>query len=240
MAERDAMPAYTVRRSNRARHVRLTVSNREGLVVTLPPGVSQDAAHRAVAERADWARRHLAKSEGLRALLSAPAESILPHVIELRGFGETWPVEYRETVSGRTVARTLGGCVVVAGATRDAEECLAALRRWRDRTAGERLPLLLEEVSSVTGLTYAGVSVRGQRTRWGSCSGARRISLNRNLVFLPEHLVRYVLVHELAHTRERNHGPGFWGLLDSLVPESAALRRQMRDAGLLVPAWAHD
>jgi hypothetical protein len=234
------MPPYTVRRSTRARHIRLTVSNRDGLVVTLPPGVDDDAAHRVVAQRAGWARRHLAKSEGLRARLSAPAESLLPSVIELRGFGETWPVDYRETASGRTVARTTGASVVVMGAIHDAEECLAALRRWRDRTAGERLPPLLEEVSSATGLGYSGVSVRGQRTRWGSCSGAHRISLNRNLMFLPEHLLRYVLVHELAHTRERNHGPRFWGLMETLSPDSGASRGQMRDAGLLVPPWAHE
>lgn len=240
MSERDALPAYTVRRSTRARHIRLTVSNRDGLVVTLPRGVGDDAALRIVAERAEWARRHLAKSEELRAQLSAPAESLLPHLIELRGFCETWPVEYRETASARTIARIQGSAVVVTGATHNAEECLAALRRWRDRIASERLPVLLEEVSSATGLGYAGVSVRGQRTRWGSCSGARRISLNRNLVFLPEHLVRYVLAHELAHTQQRNHGPGFWRLLDTLVPDSGALKGQMRDAGLLVPAWAHE
>lgn len=236
----DALPSYTVRRSKRARHVRLTVSNRDGLVVTLPVGVASSVAARVVAERADWARRHLAKSEGLREQLSAPADAILPSLIELRGFGEVWPVEYRATESTRTMARTIGEAIVVTGDVEDPHECLLALRRWRDRIAAERLPLLLAEVSRAVELEYVTVSVRGQRTRWGSCSGAGRISLNRNLVFLPEHLVRYVLVHELAHTRERNHGPGFWRLLESLAPGSRAMRVQMRDAGLVVPPWAHD
>lgn len=240
MAESGALPPYTVRRSTRARHVRLTVSNRDGLVVTLPIGVASNVAERVVAERADWARGHLAKSQGLREQLSAPTEALLPSLIELRGFGEVWPVEYRATGSERTMARTIGGAVVVTGDTDDPQECLLALRRWRDRTALERLPMLLAEVSSAYGLDYSQVSVRGQRTRWGSCSGAGRISLNRNLVFLPEHLVRYVLLHELAHTRERNHGPGFWSLLETLAPGSKAMRLQMRDAGLSVPAWAHD
>ena len=197
-------------------------------------------AEQAVRERQDWARTHLERSGALREALAGPAEALLPSVVELRAFGESWPVEYRPTEAARTLARTAGAALVVSGAIDDADACLRALRSWRDRVARERLPALLAEVSSAVGIEYAAVSIRGQRTRWGSCSGKGAISLNRNLIFLPEHLTRYVLAHELAHVRVRNHGPGFHAVLESIVTDSAHHRRAMRNAQGFVPWWAYE
>ena len=80
--------------------------------------------------------------------------------------------------------------------------------------------------------------MRRQRTRWGSCSSRRTISLNRNLVFLPEHLVRSLMLHELAHTLVMNHSERYWTALGDLDPEARSHRAQMRQAHRLVPAWA--
>ncbi|MDO9107783.1 MAG: SprT family zinc-dependent metalloprotease [Coriobacteriia bacterium] len=235
----SGLPDYTVRMSARARRIRLTVSARDGLVVTLPQHVATREAARAVAHRREWAISHLAATEARRRALTAPPEALLPSVIELPALNATWVVEYRQSASGGAVrVRANGPSLHVTGNVADADACLSALRRWRDRAAHTGLAALLEQCSKATDIPYSRVSVRFQKTRWGSCSSAGTISLNRNLVFLPEALARYVVMHELAHVQERGHGPGFWAHLGQLVPDARALRARMREAGDMVPAWA--
>jgi len=233
------LPDYTVRVSPRAKRIRLTVSARDGLVVTLPRGVATGEAARAVADRREWALAHLEAVASRRAALTASPEALLPSVIELPAFRQTWIVEYRERASGDAVrVRASAGSLDVSGDIADADACLRALRRWRDRTARDGLRALAAECSSATGIPFTRVSVRAQKTRWGSCSTSGTISLNRNLVFLPEHLARYVVLHELAHVAQRGHGPAFWKHLSTLEPQALRMRAEMSRAGDLVPAWA--
>jgi hypothetical protein len=232
------LPEFEVRRSARARRVRLTVTAREGLVVTLPPGVAETEALRAVERKRAWAAGALERVASRRALLLADPALTLPHEVDLPAFGGLLPVEYRAGSSKRATARADGPTLVVAGAVDDAIVCRDALRRWRDRTARERLPGLLGEISAATGIPYARVALRSQRTRWGSCSTRGTISLNRNLIFLPEELVRYVLAHELAHRVHADHSPRFHALLGSIEPRAGELRKALRHAHDLVPVWA--
>lgn len=234
---RDALPAYTVRRSTRARRVRLTVSPRDGLVVVVPARWLGDT-DALVAEKRAWAEAALARVAERHAVFSAGADAMLPDAVELRAFGETWPVEYRATCASGCQARLDGGVLAVIGNIDDAEACLAALSRWLDRTARERLLPLLAEVAGEAGLAYASARVRHVRSRWGSCSTHRTISLNRALVFVPAHLVRALMLHELAHTIVMNHSARFWTTLEGFDECAHQHRGQLRDAGRFVPPWA--
>lgn len=92
------------------------------------------------------------------------------------------------------------------------------------------LPARLAVLSQRHGLPYSRVSVNAARTRWGSCSTRKSINLSLFLLLLPSHLIDYVLLHELCHTREMNHGPRFWTLLDRLTEGRAqALRTELRN-----------
>ncbi len=128
---------------------------------------------------------------------------------------------------------------MVSGPVNDEERCKAALRRWLARRARDTLEPWLTALAVDTGLTFKRVTIRSQRTRWGSCSPHGVISLNRKLLFLPRELVRYVLIHELCHTRELNHSARFWSCLRQLEPDTDALHGRMRDAWKSVPGWAH-
>lgn len=233
------LPEFAVRVSSRARHVRLTVSPRDGLVVVVPKRWRGDPAA-IVAEKAAWARAALDRIADRRAVFAAGTDALLPDSVELRAFDESWPVEYRHGASGtsRCRARLDGGVLAVTGDVDDAEACLAALTRWLDRTARERLLPLLSEVSADAGLPYESARVRRVRSRWGSCSARRTISLSRNLVFLPPHLVRTLMLHELVHTLVMDHSPRFWATLSSYDPEAHEHRAEMKGAGRLVPPWA--
>ncbi len=86
----------------------------------------------------------------------------------------------------------------------------------------------LNELARRYGFTYHRVSVKNQKTLWGSCSAANNINLNVNLVRLPEELRDYVILHELVHTRHKNHSRQFWQALDQLVGDGKRFQRQLR------------
>lgn len=97
-----------------------------------------------------------------------------------------------------------------------------------DREARRKIAARLAELSAWHGLPYSRLSIRRQKTRWGSCSRHNAISLNLCLARLPAELMDYVILHELLHTRIKGHGRDFWQALDALVGESGRLRQRLR------------
>jgi predicted metal-dependent hydrolase len=92
----------------------------------------------------------------------------------------------------------------------------------------------LTKLADRYGYQFRKVTVRNQKTRWGSCSTQNNISLNINLVHLPEKLLRYVLLHELVHTRIKNHGRKFWEEMDRLVGDAKDLRKKLNEFSYLL------
>ncbi|MDZ7370560.1 MAG: M48 family metallopeptidase [candidate division KSB1 bacterium] len=86
----------------------------------------------------------------------------------------------------------------------------------------------LEALAQKHGFTYNRVFFRCQKTKWGSCSGNDNINLNVKLVQLPDHLIDYVILHELVHLRHKNHGPEFWAELNSLVGDAKKIDRELK------------
>ncbi len=85
-----------------------------------------------------------------------------------------------------------------------------------------------EDIARLYNFSIQRVFIRNQKTRWGSCSGANNISLNIKLAILPEMLRDYVILHELVHTRIKNHGPDFWHELDRYVGNAKALSKRLK------------
>lgn len=102
----------------------------------------------------------------------------------------------------------------------------ASIRALR-KEAEQLLPQRLQTLSEKTGLTYRNIGVKPLKTRWGSCSSAKDITLNIFLMQLPWHLIDYVLVHELTHTKVMRHGPPFWEELEKHVPLARRLRKEI-------------
>ena len=232
------LPAYTLRTSGRARHVRLTVTPRQGLVVVVPAGLRGFDPAPVLRDRAEWIADALAHfSERHRALNASPAE-LLPAEVALPATRECWRVARRPTGSATVRVRESAGELTLTGATGDAEACLAALRRWLQAAARERLLALLAEQAAAQGLCYTKATVRGQKARWGSCSASGSITLNRCLLFLSPELARSVVLHELAHLAQPNHSQAFWRELDKLDPGARRHRREIARAWDAVPPWA--
>jgi predicted metal-dependent hydrolase len=229
---------YQVRVSSRAKYPRLKMSAREGLVVVVPDGFDESRIPSVLDGKREWIRRNEERFRDQVKFLVPQPLGVPPERISLRAIGEEWSVQYRRTNSPRvTAAGRLGRRVLVYGDVDRDQAVRDALCRWLFRKTREHVAPWLEALSRERGLPFGAVTVRSQRTRWASCSPRRTISLNVRLMFLPHHLVQYVLLHELAHTREMNHSRRYWTLLESLQPNYLVLDRELRDAWRLVPAW---
>lgn len=230
------LPPYTVRTSGRAKYLRLVVSAVDGVVVVIPKGYDRRHIPAVLEQRRSWLQKHVARLQGQSAFPRATED--LPESITLEAIGQRWTVAYQPSASATVnLAIPSDRHLLVRGAIHDRRACRHALRRWLAQQAGVHLVPWLRRLSEQARLPFAGVTVRGQKTRWGSCSRQRRININFKLLFLPAASVRYVLLHELCHTVVFNHSPHFWAKVAALEPDYRALHAAVRQAWRAVPAW---
>ena len=98
-------------------------------------------------------------------------------------------------------------------------------------TAKERIPRRVSYFAQQMGVTYGRITIREQKTRWGSCSSKGNLNFNWKLVLMPEEVLDYVVVHELAHRRELNHSDRFWAIVAEVLPDYRERRRELKEWG---------
>lgn len=102
--------------------------------------------------------------------------------------------------------------------------------------AMEYIPKTVEKYAKIIGVDYGRITIRAQKTRWGSCSAKRNLNFNCLLMLLREELRDYVIIHELCHIKEMNHSPAFWKEVEKYCPDHKSLRKELReDAKELIP-----
>jgi predicted metal-dependent hydrolase len=213
----DEVVEYRVRRSDRARRVRVTVDAARGVEVVLPRRAPEREAAAAIRELRPWIERRVAELSVARAAVAARGETV-PYL------GQTLSLISQ---AGRSrVARRGDALLVPAG---DARE--AALERWYRRAARAEISPRLDEACSVAGSSYSSLTIRGQRTRWASCSRTGAMSFNWRLLLAPEEVLEYVVWHEVCHLEVMDHSPRFWRLLASRSPGYREHMRWLRVNG---------
>lgn len=228
------LPDYRLRLSRQARRGRLRVGPLGRVEVVLPAGTDPAVAPRLLAEQAEWLRR---QQERVRRRRPTDADlcTSRPAAVHLPAVGERWPVAYGSGQRVR-VRQEKAGIAVTAPDEAGVRE---GLRRWLQGRARAVLPEWAAQVGRETGLVFARVSVRGQKGRWGSCSRSGNLSLNRNLLLLGPETVRYLLVHELAHTEHPDHSGAFWSRVAELEPDYRHLDAELGRAAHRLPLWAY-
>lgn len=240
---------YTVRESLRSRCIRLRVTPQRGLEVVVPQGCSRSRIPPILERKQRWIRSALERVEAHRIRFPPMRGWQVPERIAFPAIQRAWQVEMHPEEIPRVTVREHGeGLLQVCGDVGQATAgqaiadqaiaCRVALHRWWLRQGHKHLVPLLQEISRETGWSFTRVTVRRQRTRWGSCSRRKSVSLNAKLLFLDPALVRYVMIHELCHTKEMNHAPRFWRLVQTKCPDFRAFNKTLRQAWNTVPAWA--
>lgn len=254
---------YRVRESQRAKHVSIKISVEGEVEIVVPPRFDRARLPKILAKRQEWIAKTRAKLLRDRTKTADSWQDSKPEKIVFRwrsdhvedpsagpesskGFGtathhkdiETWSVSYQPTPGDQII------CVpkpnhqlTVRGNTDHLPSCQAVLRKWLAHRAQRDLAPWLRQVGYDIDLPCRKISVRGQKTRWASCSSNKDISLNFKLLFLPRPLVKYVLVHELCHTVHMNHSADFWALVEEKMPHYKPWKKRLKTGWQYVPRW---
>jgi hypothetical protein len=103
-------------------------------------------------------------------------------------------------------------------------------RRYRN-SARIKITARVEHYHSKTGGNYTSITIRDQKTRWGSCSSRGTLSFNYRLIFAPDKVLDYVVVHELCHLTHMDHSKAFWGMVESIMPDYLICKQWLREHG---------
>jgi predicted metal-dependent hydrolase len=231
---------YLLRRTPRARGLRVTIDPRHGLVVSVPPSHRRGWTDGATAPRIDaflrqrerWILRHLDRLARERAEQRARGGARDGGVVRYRG--EPHSIRTARGLPGArrsSVERTGaddGDELVVRVALRDKRRLEQVLEAWFRQRAAEAIDRAIARHAEALGVRPTSVVIRDPRSRWGSASKAGRLMFSWRLVLAPPEALETVVVHELAHLRVFGHGPRFWALVAAQRPTHLADRAWLR------------
>ncbi len=230
-------PPHKIRHSKRAKRISLRITATQGLEVIVPVrnkierGLEFLNLHRAWVEDQAKKMKWLFQSDD-------HDENNLPEKIELKAINQIVDIIYRPVQSTRCVScRIESNRIIFYGAITEFSVCVPFMINWLKKQAKNHLKELLAECALQYDLPFKNLSVRAQKTRWGSCTASGDIQLNYKLLFLPTELVHYVLVHELCHTKHLNHSKRFWRMVEKFVPNYRDCVRKLKDADQWIPRW---
>ncbi len=212
-----------------ARSIRVTI-RAEKLTVSYPTGMPQSEADKFLQDNAASIK---AKQDKLKTILDNKSEAL-----EIR------PEKTLQTLTFKVVANAtqterlhfrLENNVLRVDYPETLSIADAQPYFWKGITyflrkeAKRILPARTEELASIYGFKYSSVKIQSSKTRWGSCSTSQNINLSLYLLLAPQHVIDYVILHELCHTVEMNHGERFWALMDKVTAGSAKkLRAELK------------
>jgi predicted metal-dependent hydrolase len=219
---------YRIRRSDRARYARILVDV-DGVEVVVPRRFPMREVPPFVEEKRPWIERTLQR------MRQADFESPPPRLEnwgEVPYLGERLILRVR-VEPGRVrphVARR-GHHLHAAVGESGPEPLRDALERWYRRRARDEVATRLDRAARRAGVRYETLQIRGQRSRWASCSSSGAMSFNWRLLLAPEEILDYVIEHEVAHLEIHDHSDRFWDLLASREPRWSEYERWLRRHG---------
>ena len=194
----------------------MTVDPDRGVEVVLPRRSSERQAERVVAELGPWIERRLAAQARAREAVAGP-----PGTVPYLGGALTLVPE-----AGRTRVHRRGDALLVPAA-----DPRPALERWYRRAARAEIGPRAERAAAEVGGRMTALTIRAQKTRWGSCSPSGALSFNWRLLLAPEPVLDYVVVHEACHLVVADHSRRFWALVERHCPEWREHARWLRRYG---------
>jgi predicted metal-dependent hydrolase len=205
----------------------------QGLVeLVVPCGVSEARARDFLASRAQWVAVQVARRQAM-----APAEAHFPpQLLELSAVAQSWRL-FQAGGSSRARLSILSPGILRLDGVGSPTQWRRMLVEWLCEKAHSVFLPQLTQLAHAYSFDFSRLSVRCQRTRWGSCSSRGTVSINVALLFQKPAVVRYLLCHELAHTRFMNHSAKFWACVAECEPAFRSLDAQLVQGWSRVPLW---
>jgi predicted metal-dependent hydrolase len=205
---------YTLRRSFKARRVRLEVRQQTGLTVIVPRSYPVSRVPEILKSKAGWISRNLQRFSQLE-LLPASRELSSGDTVPYLGRNLKLVPQQNHYGDGVVLEETR---LAVSPDLFNNGLLGPALEQWYRVEAARLINERTAKISSLMGLSYKRIVIRGQKTRWGSCSHKKNLSFNWKLIMVPEPVVDYVIIHELIHVKEMNHSKRFWAMVARYCP----------------------
>jgi predicted metal-dependent hydrolase len=224
-----------IRVSARSRRLSIRVYPDARVEVVVPPRARPRDVQEFLGAHREWIEEKRAY-----ALRNRPVPQVFPPpAIEFAATGERWRLHIGGGSGALRVVERRGVAEHILGVTGSGtpRAVRTALRSWLLRAARSRLTPVVAARSASTGIPYSRVSIRRQRSRWGSCSVRGTISLNACLLFQRPAVVDYLVVHELTHVRHMNHSARFWQAVEHNCADWRALDRELTQGWRNVPRW---
>ncbi len=219
-------------KNSRFRNLRITVRPSQGINVSVPETISFKEAEKFVTDKMVWIKNSVEKMRRL---------STNRTVFDLQTNFETREHRLKLMPHQKNTLQIIikhNFIYVFYPQTADVKDeriqnyiRKAITEAWRIE-AKTYLPARVKELAGKFGFSYRTISVKNAGTRWGSCSSVNNINLNVQLMRLPQQLCDYIILHELAHTVQKNHGKNFWALLDKVTGNARGLDKQLKKFNL--------
>ena len=220
--------SYIIKRSARAKYVRLEVRQGTGLIVVIPNSYKLKHLPALLESKGNWILDKLTKC-GQAQSLSDKKEPKSGGIISYLGQNLEL-VKLQNCGNASSIKLERDRLVVTIGS--GSNRLNLVLEQWYRKQAAKLIKERADKLSARLGLTYNRISIRGQKTRWGSCSHKGNLSFNWKLIMAPEPVIDYVVIHEIAHLKEMNHTKRFWELVAEYCPRWREHRKWLKDHGM--------
>ncbi|HWJ02239.1 MAG TPA: SprT family zinc-dependent metalloprotease [Verrucomicrobiae bacterium] len=217
--------------SKKAKNIYFKVRPESGLSVTVPKGFDLKRLDEIIAAKEDWILQSLAK---LATQKQAERQYVTGEILPF--LGREYPLAVKEFeqnhISVELKASEFAASVPAALQGEKRRELLAkAVEKWYIQTARAYIPQRVANLNQKLQFDYNRVTIRNQRTRWGSCSGQKNLNFNWRLLLAPQKILDYIIMHELAHLKEMNHSQRFWELVEEIYPDYTAAEKWLKVNG---------
>ena len=214
--EKETIP-YSLIYSNKARYLRIQIKIKGEIEVILPPGFQVADAESVMQQKHSWIKKRLE--------LIKRTENrfyLLGHEIKVTQNYDLFIKRHKISIKDHHLK-----IISPSGAI---EDTVTIYNTWLRKLAKKSLVARVQIIADNLNFEIGRISIRGQKTRWGSCSKTGNLSFNYNLLKFRKEVVDYVIIHELCHLKQMNHSEKFWKLVAGFSPNYKKLRKELRDS----------
>lgn len=206
---------YSVRQSKKAKYIKLLI-NEQGLQLVLPVGVSSVEGERFLVKNSGWIEKNIGKYSYLTE--------------DYFYLGRKISIEQNISVYEKYIKVEMpDSCILrITSAPGNNFSMKKVYELWLRRQAQKIIPARVKYLAEKHGFKTGRISVRNQKTRWGSCSNDGNLSFNFRLLLFEPAVIDYVIVHELCHLREMNHSKNFWNNVAGIIPEYKEIKNKLK------------